>query len=214
MLLNLITFSTCYFLLSSLLSQAFLPSLQRPPLKAKLRKACEEKDESEIFRLTEELRGINPTTDIIKDFKKLDGNWKLNFSTAPTGEVPDESATGIKTYQTIDTDDGIIYNVIDRGLPEKGLKIAVGAEPTRKDRVALDFQTIEALSDTFPKKIVLQFPPREFFRAVFKASKFLKREPFDEIEFKEIGHFDVVYLDDDLRIQRNSEGNLFVNSRI
>ena len=144
----------------------------------------------------------------------MDGNWKLNFSTAPTGEVPDESATGVKTYQTIDATDGIIYNVIDRGLPEKGLKIRVGAEATRKDRVALDFQTIEALSDTFPRKVVFRFPPREFFRALFKAGKFLKGEPFDEIEFKEMGHFDVVYLDDDLRIQRNSEGNLFVNSRI
>mmetsp|Transcript_10133 Transcript_10133/g.11836 ORF Transcript_10133/g.11836 Transcript_10133/m.11836 type:complete len:215 (+) Transcript_10133:98-742(+) len=214
MLVKPILFVPCALLLSPLLSHAFIPSLQRPYLKAQLRTACDKKDEATIFRLAEELRAINPTTDIIKDFNKLDGEWKLEFTTAPAQEVPDESATNIKTYQTIDAAEGIIYNVIDRGLPEKGLKIAVGAEPTRKDRVALDFRTIEALSDTFPKKVVIRFPPRNLVKAVFKAGKFFKGEPFDEIEFKEIGHFDVLFLDDDLRIQRNSEGNLFINSRI
>jgi len=209
-----IIFLTYTFLVSPFLSHAFIPSLQRPYLKAQLRKACKTKNEPEIFRLTEELRPLNPTTDIIADFSKLDGDWKLDFSTAPTSEVPDESTTGVRTYQTIDAEGGVIYNVIDRGLPEKGLKIAIGAEATRKDRVALDFRTIEALSDSFPRRVVLQFPPRAFFRAVFRAGKFLGGEEFDEREFKEIGHFDVLFLDDDLRIQRNSEGNLFVNSRV
>merc|ERR1712183_384157 len=112
------------------------------------------------------------------------------------------------------TKKGIIYNIIDRGLPDKGLKIAVGAEPTRTDRVALDFRTIEAYNDKFPRKVTLNFPPRSLFRTIFKVQKFFKGEPYDEKEFKEIGHFDLLFLDEDLRIQRNSEGNLFINSKM
>merc|ERR1712183_942631 len=117
-----------------------------------------------------------------------------------------------KTFQTIDTKNGIIYNVIDRGLPEKGLKIGVGAEPTRRNRVALDFRTIEAFNDKFPKKVNLRFPPRTFFRTLSKAKNFFTGKPFNELEFKELAYFDVIFLDKTLRIQRNSEGNLFVNS--
>eukprot|EP00978_Attheya_sp_CCMP212_P035998 scaffold160124_cov50-Attheya_sp.AAC.1 len=131
---------------------AFVPLLQRAALKAQLRKACKSKDTTSIFKLADELQKVNPTTNIIKDFSKLGGDWKLDFTTAPIGEVPDTDST-TKTFQSIDTDIGIIYNVIDRGLPQKGLKIGVGAEPTRPNRVALDFRTIEAYNDKFPKKL-------------------------------------------------------------
>jgi len=205
--------------------KGFLPftTLQRPFLKNELRKACQELNEPKIFQLVEELQKMNPTLNIIKDFYKLNGEWELDFTTASEGEVPRNNnnnnnkqgnADEVKTYQSIDANTGVIYNIIDRGLPEKGLKIAVGAEPTRPNRVALDFRTIEAYNNKFPKKVVLRFPPRNFFRTIFKAQQFLKNEPFSETEFKEIGHFDVLFLDDDLRIQRNSEGNLFINSRI
>lgn len=120
----------------------------------------------------------------------------------------------MRTYQEIDVDEGIIYNVIDRGLPEKGLRIAVGAEPTRAGRVALDFRTVEAYNDRFPKKVTLRFPPRNLIRTVNKIQKALTGQKFDELEFKEIAYFDLLYLDSDLRVQRNSENNLFVNSRI
>lgn len=223
---------TLFVHLSIVSEASFLPSLQRKNLKAELRKACQEKDESRILEYVNKLQPFNPTTDIIKDFGKLSGEWKLDFTTAPEREVPKEVEVGeedknnenvpssiVKTYQSIDIDinnsrKGVIYNIIDRGLPEKGLRIAVGAEPTRVDRVALDFRTIETYNDRFPKKVVLNFPPRNFFRTIFKVQKFFKGEQFNEIDFKEIGHFDVLFLDDDLRIQRNSEGNLFVNSRI
>uniref|UniRef100_A0A7S1ZWW3 Plastid lipid-associated protein/fibrillin conserved domain-containing protein n=1 Tax=Trieres chinensis TaxID=1514140 RepID=A0A7S1ZWW3_TRICV len=196
-------------------SAAFLPALQRPVLKAELRKACVAKDGAKVSSLVEELAKLNPTTDIRRDFGKLSGNWKLDYTTAPVGEVPDENdGTGVKTFQSIDAEEGIIYNVIDRGLPEKGLKIGVGAEPTREGRVALDFRTIEAYNDRFPRKVTLKFPPRELIRNISRAKAVLSGKEFDELEFKEIAHFDVLFLDDDLRIQRNSEGNLFVNSRI
>eukprot|EP00588_Corethron_pennatum_P028783 CAMPEP_0194334312 /NCGR_PEP_ID=MMETSP0171-20130528/65682_1 /TAXON_ID=218684 /ORGANISM="Corethron pennatum, Strain L29A3" /LENGTH=216 /DNA_ID=CAMNT_0039096901 /DNA_START=76 /DNA_END=726 /DNA_ORIENTATION=+ len=216
MLVNTIILFASSFLLIPSPSHALIPYLQRPYLKAQLRKACDRKEEAEIFRLAGELQTVNPTTDIIKDFDRLDGDWKLDFTTAPAGEVPDEGATGVKTYQTIDAAGGLIYNVIDRGLPEQGLRIEIGAEPTRKDRVALDFRTIEALSETFPKRFVFRFPPRKLVRAAFVAGNVLfgGGEPWDERKFKEIGHFDVLFLDEDLRIQRNSEGNLFINSRI
>ena len=203
---------------------ALLPSLQRPYLKARLRDACRDRDAPAILRLADELRAVNPTPDVVADFAKLAGDWRLEFTTAPAREVPDEAATGVRTYQTVALDPpgdggggrvgGVIYNVIDRGLPARGLRIAVGAEPTRPDRVALDFRTIEASNDRFPRRVTLRFPPRALFRALFRLGKFAKGEPFDEREFKELGHFDVLYLDDDLRIQRNSEGNLFINSRM
>eukprot|EP00547_Thalassionema_nitzschioides_P003758 CAMPEP_0194216754 /NCGR_PEP_ID=MMETSP0156-20130528/19608_1 /TAXON_ID=33649 /ORGANISM="Thalassionema nitzschioides, Strain L26-B" /LENGTH=223 /DNA_ID=CAMNT_0038945591 /DNA_START=71 /DNA_END=742 /DNA_ORIENTATION=+ len=195
-------------------SSAFFAPLQRAALKGELKKACERKDVDKILGISEELKKLNPTTDIRKEFNKLEGDWKLDFTTAPAQEVPDDDVTGVKTFQSIDTKSGIIYNIIDRGLPEKGLKIAVGAEATRADRVALDFQTIEAFNDSFPKKVTLRFPPRNFFRTLSKAKSVLTGNSFDEIEFKEIAHFDIIFLDDNLRIQRNSEGNLFVNSRI
>lgn len=195
-------------------STAFIPALQRSALKAELRRAIESKDESSVIDAAEKLAKFNPTTDIIKDFGKLEGDWKLDFTTAPVSEVPDEEGTGFKTFQSIDAEAGIIYNVIDRGLPEKGLRIGVGAEPTRKGRVALDFRTIEAFNDRFPRKVTLRFPPRELIKAISKAGAALSGKNFDEREFKEIAHFDVLFLDQELRVQRNSEGNLFVNSRI
>ena len=192
---------------------AFVPSLQRYYFKAQLRDACVAKDENKIGQFVEELTKLNPTTDIRREFSKLNGEWKLDYTTAPVSEVPDETS-GVKTYQTIDTAEGIIYNVIDRGLPKEGAKIAVGIEATRSDRVALDFRTIEAFNERLPNKsIVLSFPPRNLIKVVYKIGKFFKGQEYDELEFKEATHFDLLYLDDDLRIQRNSEGNLFVNSK-
>ena len=135
------------FLFHPFLSHAsFVPAIQRAFLKARLRDACETKDQSTIFRIADELRPLNPTPDILSEFYKLEGNWKLDFTTAPTQEVPDENETGIRTYQKVEINEagngGVIYNVIDRGLPERGLRITVGAEPTRNDRVALDFRKI------------------------------------------------------------------------
>uniref|UniRef100_A0A7S1C2D1 Plastid lipid-associated protein/fibrillin conserved domain-containing protein n=1 Tax=Corethron hystrix TaxID=216773 RepID=A0A7S1C2D1_9STRA len=209
-----ITVTVLFFVVAT---EALVPaSLQRNFLKAQLRQACLKKDESEIFEIVYKLQGLNPTTDIMQDFKMLGGDWKLDFTTAPEREVPRESENddAAKTYQTVDTERGVIYNIIDRGLPEKGLRIAVGAEATRTNRVALDFRTIEAYNDRFPKKVVLNFPPRSFFRTVFKFQKLVKGEPYDETEFKEIGHFDLLFLDEDLRIQQNSEGNIFINSKM
>eukprot|EP00560_Eucampia_antarctica_P000451 CAMPEP_0197832944 /NCGR_PEP_ID=MMETSP1437-20131217/17058_1 /TAXON_ID=49252 ORGANISM="Eucampia antarctica, Strain CCMP1452" /NCGR_SAMPLE_ID=MMETSP1437 /ASSEMBLY_ACC=CAM_ASM_001096 /LENGTH=221 /DNA_ID=CAMNT_0043436629 /DNA_START=45 /DNA_END=710 /DNA_ORIENTATION=+ len=194
-------------------TDAFVPVIQRYYFKAQLRDACQIKDKTKIDDIVEELSKLNPTSDIRSQFSKLDGEWKLDFTTALTTEVPDEQKSGVITYQTVDTDKGIIYNVIDRGLPEKGAKIAVGIEPTRSGRVALDFRTIEAFNDKFPKRILLKFPPRDLVKVVYKIGKILSGKEYDELEFKEANHFDLLYLDDDLRIQRNSEGNLFVNSR-
>merc|ERR1712183_876166 len=111
---------------------------RRAALKTELKSACRKKDRIKILDLSEQLRTLNPTTDIQKEFNKLDGDWKLDFTTASAREVPPDddstsssTTTGFKTFQTIDTKKGIIYNIIDRGLPKKGLKVAVGAEPTR-----------------------------------------------------------------------------------
>mmetsp|Transcript_56277 Transcript_56277/g.67802 ORF Transcript_56277/g.67802 Transcript_56277/m.67802 type:complete len:214 (+) Transcript_56277:44-685(+) len=192
----------------------FIPFLQRPVLKKQLFEAFKTKDASAIKKIVDELSALNPTSDIMKDFGMLSGNWKLEYTTAPNSEVPDEATSGVKTYQNIDTSGGVITNVIDRGLPDKGLKISVGAEPTRPGRVALDFRTIEAFNDKFPKKVVIQFPPRSFFRVISKILARLIGEPYDEQKFKEIAYFDLLFLDSDLRIQRNNEGNIFINSRI
>mmetsp|Transcript_1401 Transcript_1401/g.1906 ORF Transcript_1401/g.1906 Transcript_1401/m.1906 type:complete len:213 (-) Transcript_1401:443-1081(-) len=204
---------TLFWVLFCCFSNAFLAPYQRSLLKDQLKKACKSKDLPKIEEITENLKKVNPTTDIKKDFSKLKGEWKLLYTTAPESEVPDESK-GIKTYQSIDTDEGVIYNVIDRGLPEKGLQIGVGAEPTRRDRVALDFRTIEIYNTSFPKKLTLYFPPRQFFKFIAQVSSKFTGKQFDEQAFKEIAHFDVLYLDNDLRVQKNSEGNLFVNCRI
>mmetsp|Transcript_6319 Transcript_6319/g.9729 ORF Transcript_6319/g.9729 Transcript_6319/m.9729 type:complete len:210 (-) Transcript_6319:45-674(-) len=197
-------------LIQPVVSLAFvLAPLQRWSLKGELLKACEAKDTSKILKLAEELKPLNPTTDIRDSFNRLEGDWKLDFTTAPAQEVPEEG-NGVNTYQTIE--EGIIYNIINR--PDRKLKIAVGAEPTRVDRVALDFRTIEASQDSFPKHVTIRFPPRNFFRFVAKAQCFLSGEAYDETKFKELAYFDLLFLDDDLRIQRNSEGNLFINSRL
>lgn len=198
-----------------LLSQPFVSSafvlapLQRWSLKGELLKACEAKDTSKILKLAEELKLLNPTKDIRDSFNKLEGDWKLDFTTAPAQEVP-EDGNGVNTYQTIEK--GIIYNIINR--PDRNLKIAVGAEPTRVDRVALNFRTIEASQDSFPRRVTIRFPPRNFFRFVTKVQCFLSGKAYDETEFKELAYFDLLFLDDDLRIQRNSEGNLFINSKL
>lgn len=232
----------------------------RKKTTSRKRKNGEDADyyDNQILELSKKLRKWNPTTDIQKDFNKLNGDWKLEYTTAPAQEVPRDddgddddddsstvpatvSRTNTKTYQTIDTTIGLIYNVIDqRGSSNnkknqgRVLKIAVGAEPTRKDRVALDFRTIEVINDNDndkdstssslfssfpvpsfpPKTVTLSFPPRSFFRAVTKVQKFVQNIPYNELEFKELAYFDIIYLDDNLRIQQNSEGNLFINSRI
>jgi len=192
----------------------FIPAVQRFYLKAKLQDACKGKDITKISEIADKLSKFNPTSDIRTEFSKLDGEWKLDFTTAPESEVPDEQSSGVKTFQTVDSANGIIYNVIDRGLPDRGAKIGVGIEPTRADRVALDFRTIELYNDKFPNRVLLKFPPRNLVKAVYKIGKALKGVKYDELEFKEYSHFDLLYLDENLRIQRNSEGNLFVNSRI
>jgi hypothetical protein len=154
----------------------------------------------------------------------LNGAWKLLFTTAADASFSKNSTRGAaKAQNVVNAAKGIITNIIDFAAKEDGtepllkqLNVVIGATATSSKRVELQFKYVKAILTKFlffKFKYALYIPvPGPFItRCIVFITRVLK---FGRKSAKTVpkAYFDVIYLDQQLRIHRTGEDNYFVQA--
>lgn len=190
----------------------------------------------DVIETTNELHKCNPTEDATlylgdKDNGSkapLNGEWKLLFTTAADASFSKNSKRGSASVKNVvDAPKGKITNVIDFHQENsnttakeplvKQLNVVIAAKAASKSRVGLEFKYAKVVLSRifgFKRQWNLYIPVPApfitrlivFFSRVFRFGKKDKKVPPK-------AYFDVLYLDDELRIQRTGEDNLFVQAK-
>lgn len=167
-------------------------------------------DKIKVLTIVEQLEDLNPTVNPLSAKDKLDGNWRLLYTTSKSllglDRVPLVKLGQI--YQYISVRNNQIYNIAEiLGLPLLESLIAVTANftPVSHKRLKVNFQrSIVGLQRLLNYQYPAQFIPqieggKNFFPFDFKINN-RDNEPWLEI----------TYLDEHLRISRGNEGNVFI----
>ena len=174
------------------------------------------------------------------DKAPLNGEWKLLFTTAADANFSKNSKRGSASVKNVvDACKGSITNVIefqggsaaDSAADDdatttstkkeplvKSLNVVIGAKPASKSRVGLQFKYAKVVFSRFfglkrqwnlyipvPAPLITRLIV--FFSRVFRFGKKVDKKVPPK------AYFDVLYLDDELRIQRTGEDNLFVQAK-
>ncbi|KAL7541384.1 hypothetical protein ACHAXR_011857 [Thalassiosira sp. AJA248-18] len=159
------------------------------------------------------------------DQSPLNGEWKLLFTTAADATFSKNSTRGAAAVKNVvDAKHGRITNVIDFPLTQNGtepvlkqLNVVIGAKAAGKSRVELRFRYAKAVLTKFlwwKRQWSLYIPVPApfitrlivFFGRIFRFGRKDKKVPPK-------AYFDVLYLDDQLRIHRTGEDNFFVQAK-
>ena len=190
----------------------------------------------DVIETTNELHKCNPTEDATlylgdKDNGNkapLNGEWKLLFTTAADASFSKNSKRGSASVKNVvDATKGKITNVIDFHQENsnatakeplvKQLNVVIAAKAASKSRVGLEFKYAKVVLSRifgFKRQWNLYIPvPAPFITRliVFFSRVFRFRKKDKKVPPK--AYFDVLYLDDELRIQRTGEDNLFVQAK-
>lgn len=157
-----------------------------------------------------QLEERNPTPRPLEAIDKLNGNWRLLFTTSQ-GLLKIDQFPLVKLgqiYQYIQASSSSIYNVAETsGLPYLEGMVSVAAKfvPLSDRRVKVNFErSIIGL-----QRLVDYRSVDHFIKQIEAGEKF-KAIDFSITNREQKGWLDVTYLDDDLRIGRGNEGSVFV----
>ncbi|NJL23638.1 MAG: fibrillin [Leptolyngbyaceae cyanobacterium SM1_3_5] len=167
-------------------------------------------DQQAILAKIAALEDRNPTPQPLSAIDKLDGNWRLLYTTSRDllriDQVPLLKLGQI--YQFIRAPEARIYNIAEvTGLPYLECLVSVAARftPVNDRRVQVKFErSIIGL-----QRLVGYQSPDEFVQQIESGQKFTAVD-FNIGDRDQQGWLDVTYLDDDLRIGRGNEGSVFV----
>jgi hypothetical protein len=161
----------------------------------------------------------------------LEGEWKLLFTTAADATFSKNSTRGYATAKNVvDASRGRITNVIDFASSRGGengtvveepvlkqLNVVIGARAVGKSRVELRFRYVRAVLTKFfgwKKRwsLYIPVPAPLITRAIVLVSRILR---FGRGTKKVVprAYFDVLYLDDQLRIHKTGEDNIFIQAK-
>ncbi|MEM7773854.1 MAG: PAP/fibrillin family protein [Cyanobacteria bacterium P01_A01_bin.37] len=156
----------------------------------------------------------NPTPNPLQSAEKLNGDWRLLYTTSDEllriDRLPLYSLGQI--YQCVRVSDARIYNIaeVTGTFPLNGLvSVAARYEPVSDCRVNVSFERAifglqSLLRYQSPSSFVNQIEAGESFRAIdFKITNREQR-----------GWLDITYLDDDCRIGRGNQGSVFVLTKM
>ena len=167
-------------------------------------------DNVNVLSAIQQLEDHNPTPRPLEAKDLLEGNWRLLYTTS-------REILGIdrfpllnlgQIYQCIRTAEAKLYNIAEiAGLPflEGLVSVCANFEPVSERRVNVKFErSIIGLQRFFSYQ-----SPDKFIKDIETGKKFL---PFDfSLANRERqGWLDITYLDEDMRIGRGNQGNVFV----
>ena len=176
-----------------------------------------------VIEIAEQLSLLNPTPIPTLGFKhyggaepkdsKLNGNWKLRFTTAADASFPESEKRGaVTTSQIIDAEEGTLTNVVDFEKGNlKGFRVVVQGEPVSETTIRLSFKKVKLLRQSrFPRlfgEITIRLPSR--------LIRWLGSRKDEEVDDQNIGpYLRLRYLDDDLRMHTTNTGNWFIQTRL
>jgi hypothetical protein len=195
----------------------------------------------DVFKTIRKLQCVNPTPDPTQFLGTAEGRrcplhgaWRLKFTTAADASFSSNSTRGeARASNVVDGVAGTITNVIEFGGPSSGLihdgeaevdssssapptleqlRVKIQATAVDATRVRLRFKSVRArltkffgVRIPFGKRITLALPVPgpAITRVLFFFSRKERPDPF----------FNVLYLDEELRIHETGEGNFFVQER-
>ncbi len=169
-----------------------------------------EMDKVKVLSAIQQLEDHNPTPKPLEAKELLEGNWRLLYTTSK-GILGLDRFPLFKLgqiYQCVRTAEARIYNIAEvAGIPflEGIVSVAARFEPVSEKRVNVIFErSIIGL-----QRFLGYTSPSKFIQELEQGQKFL---PIDfSIENREQkGWLDITYLDEDMRVGRGNEGNVFV----
>ena len=167
-------------------------------------------DNVRVLSAIQELEDSNPTPQPIAAKEMLEGDWRLLYTTSK-GILGLDRFPLFKLgqiYQCIRTAEARVYNIAEIvGTPflEGLVSVSARFEPVSAKRINVIFErSIIGLQRFLNYK-----SPSSLIEQIEKGKKFL---PLDfKIENREQkGWLDITYLDEDMRVGRGNEGNVFV----
>ncbi|BAQ60042.1 fibrillin [Geminocystis sp. NIES-3708] len=175
-----------------------------------------ENDKVKILTAVEKLEDHNPNLDPFNNLSLVDGNWRLLYTTSRSilglNNLP---LLGLgEVYQCIRISTNKIYNLAQiKGLPFLDGLVSVSAnfEIVSAKRINVKFErSIIGL-----QKILGYLSPENFIDKIEAGKYFL---PLDfNLELlnnnNQQGWLEITYLDENMRIGRGNEGNVFILER-
>lgn len=155
----------------------------------------------------------------------LDGAWRSLFTTAADADFPQRGNQKVpKVQNVVNAKLGTITNVVDFPQKEDGtdpvlqqLNVVIKAKPISANRVELQFKYAKAILTKllwfkFKWALFIPVPPPFIVRCMVFVTRFVK---FGRKGTKRVpkGYFDILYLDNDLRVHRTGEENYFVQAK-
>ncbi len=169
-----------------------------------------ETDKVKVLSILEQLEDHNPTPKPLEAKELLDGDWRLLYTSSREilniGRFPLFQLGQI--YQCIRSQEAKIYNIAEIvGLPllDSIVSVAATIEPVSDRRVNVKFQrSIVGL-----QRILNYTSPDNLIERLETGKKFPPLDFNLENRDRE-GWLEITYLDEDLRVGRGNQGNVFV----
>ena len=167
-----------------------------------------------IFSAVAYLEELNPTPAPTQNPDLLDGNWLLLFTTSQEllgiDRLPLYRLGNI--YQCLRVSEGKIFNVAEvKGFPWLSGLVSVCANfsVVNEKRVKVNFERLVAGSQT-----LIGYQDVNSFIETLRLPKKLLAIDFQIKREDQKGWLETTYIDQDLRIGRGNEGNLFVLRKV
>jgi hypothetical protein len=167
-------------------------------------------DKVRVLSAIQQLEDYNPTPKPVEAKELLEGNWRLLYTTSK-GILGLDRFPLFKLgqiYQCIRTAEATLYNIAEViGLPflEGIVSVVAKFEPVSECRVNVKFErSIIGL-----QRFCAYQSPSQFIQQIEAGKKFLPLD-FGIDSRDRQGWLDITYLDEDMRVGRGNEGNVFV----
>ncbi|MDJ0590444.1 MAG: PAP/fibrillin family protein [Pleurocapsa sp. MO_226.B13] len=167
-------------------------------------------DNVRVLSAIQQLEDTNPTPNPLEAKDLLQGDWRLLYTTSK-GILGLDRFPLFKLgqiYQCIRVSEAKVYNIAEIiGIPmlEGLVSVAATFEPVSESRVNVIFErSIIGLQRLFSYNT-----PEKFIQQIESGKKFFPLD-FKIERGEQQGWLEITYLDEDMRVGRGNEGNVFV----
>ena len=173
-----------------------------------------DRDRVAILSAVEKLEDYNPHPKPLQEKNLLDGNWRLLYTSS-------QSILGLnrlpllqlgQIYQYIDVAGSRVVNLAEiEGIPflESLVSVVASFIPVSDKRIEVKFErSILGL-----QKILNYQSPLKFIQQISTGKRFLPAD-FNLPSRDSAAWLEITYLDEDLRISRGNEGNVFILAKV